>query len=218
MNRFLTFIVTVFSVLSVCAQERYIQLNKNDVNLRQNSSTSSPIVKKGKKGTLLSLKNSKQGWYEVVSLEGEKEAVWAAKSVANELEDYLYNEPFMMAQFVCLPDSEIGYEKTVTKAGGEEHEIWRISSQDPQFWESEKFERPIVAVYSYTTISNNGRMFTNETEYKGTCNAAFVVLQESSIDGGTTWDKLESPIYIYPSFEPTGIYVDGILYNDQNAM
>lgn len=216
MNRLLS----ILSAMAVClymSAQRHVVINKNDVNLRSEASTTAQVVKKAKKGTVLELVESKPGWFKAKSYEGDGETVWVAASIAAKLEDWHYNDPYMTQQFV-LPDSELGYESVAKFKDGETHDVWFISSNDPKYWESEAKIRPIVARNANTVIYNTGRMFTNDTFYKGKSYPTYFVLDEHSTDGGETWEKLETQIYIYPSFianHESGIFVDGKFFEDQ---
>lgn len=143
MNRLLS----ILSAMAVClymSAQRHVVINKNDVNLRSEASTTAQVVKKAKKGTVLELVESKPGWFKAKSYEGDGETVWVAASIAAKLEDWHYNDPYMTQQFV-LPDSELGYESVAKFKDGETHDVWFISSNDPKYWESEAKIRPIVA-------------------------------------------------------------------------
>lgn len=217
MNRLL-FIISAMAVCFCMSAQRHIVINKNDANLRSESSASASVVKKAKKGTVLELLDSKPGWFKAKSYEGDSENVWVATSVAAKVEDWNYNTPYMIAAVVALPDTELGYEIVTKFKNGESHDVWFISSDDPKYWESEAEVRSIVARNADTAIYNTGRMFTNETSYKGKSYPTYFVLDQQNLDGGGTWEKLESPIYIYPSLIPnhaTGIFVNGKFYEDQ---
>ena len=82
--------------MAVClcmSAQRHVVINKNDVNLRSEASTTAQVVKKAKKGTVLELVESKPGWFKAKSYEGDGETVWVAASIAAKLEDCIIMTP-----------------------------------------------------------------------------------------------------------------------------
>lgn len=214
----LIFVLILTVICSSLQAQSLIVLTKNDVNLRSTPSTTGSIVSKGKKGIIMKTASSKNGWYQVINPQGDESPVWVASSVCTSVKDYFGENPAF--NLVMLPGTEYGYENISTQAGGEIIICWNFSSNNPGFWDDAKPGNAITAIKSTTTISSTGRMHTTETYYKGIYQPSYLMLTEISADGGETYSHIETPIYIYPTVvdTETGIYIDGVLYNDQNAM
>lgn len=200
-----------FLALSMSA-ETYIYLTKDNVNLRESPSTTAPVLGKGRQGTVFEVRESQGGWYKCSSPEYGETPVWVSASVSEEPAGETEN---IAMGIVNLPDAEIPYTTTIRKSGGEETETWTFSSSNPDFWIEAKPESAFNAVKSVSLISMNGSVRTFETYYKGSAYPFYLVLTEESTDGGDTYTRMESPVYVYPSLSgESGIVIDGQLLND----
>ncbi len=216
MKKFI-FALILSVICSGLQAQTLIVLTKNDVNLRSTPSTTGSVVSKGKKGIIMKTSGSKNGWYQAINPQND-ESVWVASSVCTPVQEYFGENPAF--NLVMLPGTEYGYENVSSQAGGEVTTCWIFSSNNPGFWDEAKPGSAITATNTTNMVSSNGRMHTIETYYKGVYQPTVLILTEISADGGETYANLDSPIYIYPTVidNESGIYIDGVRYDDQNAM
>lgn len=217
MNKFLTFAVLLTLGATASAQQKYIVLHKDNVNLRSEASTKSDVVKKGSLGAILEFVSEQPEWFQAKSAEGAGETVWVSKSVASEVDDvFTMNGPFDLAAGLVGKDfDELSVVWVIPSNGGEVQDRWTFMSKDPKFKEGAGKVRPIEAMESYMQISNTGRMNTQEAYYRGKCYPSYIVLDEGSNDYGETYEKIENPIYFYPDTElmdGDGPYMGGHQY------
>lgn len=199
------------------AADDFIYLTKDNVNLREAASTSAPVVEKGKKGTVFVVEEKQAGWYKGKNAQYGDTPVWISTSVAEE--GYVGDVKMPAWNIVRIPDANIPYEKTETNAGGEVHTTWSVTSPNPDFWKDEKPGSEVAALSSISLINKNGSVRTYETNYKGLAYPYYLILTEESTDGGDSYTKLESPIYVYPSIgSESGVYIDGVLFNDADVL
>lgn len=112
-----------------------------------------------------------------------------------------------------------GYSKRKGFTNGEEVETWKFGPGSKDYFESTEASKQVIALFEERTVYNTGRMHGTETLYKGKCSPAYILLNETSKDGGETWESLTPMITIYPSVAegtPNGIYVNGIFYEDND--
>ena len=199
------------------AADDYIYLTKDNVNLREAPSTSAAVVEKGKKGTVFVVEEKKAGWYKGKNVQYGDTPVWISTSVS---EESCVGDLKMPAwNIVHLPIAITPYEKMQTNAGGEVRSSWSFTSRQPNFWHDEKPGSEVEATSSISSVSKNGSARTYETNYKGLAYSYYLILTEESKDGGDSYTKLETPIYVYPSIgSESGIYIDGVLFNDPDVL
>lgn len=195
----------------------YIYLTKDNVNLREAPSTSALVVEKGKKGTVFVVEETKTGWYKGKNVQYGDAPVWISSSVSEK--GFVGDIKMPAWNIVHIPETNIPYENTEVNAGVEIHNTWTFTSPDPNFWRDEKPGSDVEAFSSIFVVHKNGNARTYETNYKGSAYPYYLMLTEESKDGGDSYTKLESPIYIYPSIgSESGVYVDGVFFQDADVL
>ncbi|MDE6547922.1 MAG: hypothetical protein K2L22_02895 [Muribaculaceae bacterium] len=198
--------------LSIAADD-YIYLSKNNVNLREAPSTTAPVVEKGKLGTIFVVEEKKDGWYKGINAQYGDNPVWISSSVSEKCHEGILAVPAW--NYVNMPGAAIPYVGVERSSGGEVHNTWNFTSSNPNFWNDEKPGATFDAILNNSVIYKNGSIRAYETFYKGEAYAYYLKLTEESNDGGESYTKLESPIYVYPSWGgESGIYVDGVHFYD----
>ncbi len=199
------------------AADTYVYLTKDGVNLREEPSTTAAIVEKGKKGTVFVVEETKTGWYKGKNAQYGDVPVWISTSVSQK---GMVGDVQMPAwSIVSMPEAAFSYENVKKSSGGEVYENWTFTSSNPNFWMDEKPGSKFDAVQNISVINANGSVRAYETQYKGSAYAYYLKITEESKDGGSSFDKLESPIYVYPSIgSESGIYVDGNFFRDSSGM
>lgn len=215
MKRILICAVIGVASMSMMA-ESYIYLSKNNVNLREAPSTSSPIAGKRKQGTVFVVEEKKDGWYKGINPQIDS-PVWVSASVSAK--GHVGDIAMPVWSFVNLPDAVIPYVNVERSAGGEVHNVWNFTSSNPNFWRDEKPGSAFDALLNISVINKNGSVRAYETLYKGEAYAYYMKLTEESKDGGESYTKLETPIYVYPGMGgESGVYIDGVFFPDEIGM
>lgn len=215
MKRFLISVSAVAMAFAMYA-DQYIYLTKNDVNLRESPSTTSPVVTKGKRGTIFVVEETKAGWYKGQNPQYGNTPVWISATVAKE--QYVDNQ-IPAWSMVTMPEATVPYEEVKRYAAGEDHTVWTFTSSNPDFWRDEKPGSAFDALRRITSIKNNGSIRSYEKFYKGLAYPYYLILTEESDDYGSGYEKLEAPIYIYPGIDAeSGVYVDGAFYRDLDVL
>ena len=205
--------LAIGAVSLTMAADDFIYLTKDNVNLRESPSTSAAVVEKGKKGTVFVVEEKQAGWYKGKNAQYGDTPVWISTSVAEK--GYVGDVTMPAWNVVGIKDANIPYVNTETKSGGEVHTNWSFTSPNPNFFHDEKPGSEVEAISSISLINKNGSARTYETNYKGLAYSYYLILTEESNDGGDSYTKLETPIYVYPSIgAESGIYIDGVLFND----
>lgn len=215
MKRIILCLALGVASLSIVADD-YIYLTKENVNLREAPSTTAPIAGKGKLGTVFEVEEMKDGWYKGKNpqIEGP---VWVSSSVSDK--GYVGDVAMPAFSFVNSPIAAIPYEYVERSAGGEVHNVWTFTSSNPDFWKEEKPGSAFDALLNISVIYKNGSIRAYETYYKGEAHAYYLKLTDESKDGGESYTKLETLIYVYPSMGGnSGVYIDGVLFSDAVGM
>lgn len=197
----------------------YVVISKNDVNLRQEPSTTAPVVGKGKMGTMMELVEKTNGWFCVINPMIGNEPVWVSASVAQMEVESGSDKPAI--SLVDMPDAMISYVKTINTKGGSEIDSWSFSSDNPNFWHDEKPGSAIQATNSHTIIRSNGSMQTVDTEYQGIYEPYYLKLTHEKSMFSDSYEKLETPIFVFNSsclnYE-SGIFINGEKFEDNASM
>ncbi len=85
-------ILTVFISYSALAEDKYVEIIGNKVNIRSGSSTKSSIVAKALKGDIFKYYGEKGDWYKISMFSGESRYVHKSLSKFTEYETELPNE------------------------------------------------------------------------------------------------------------------------------
>lgn len=195
--------------------DNYVYLTKNNVNLREAPSTTAPIVTKGKKGSVFLVEETKSGWYKGRSAQYGESPVWISTSVAGRPATDLENPAFAI---VNLPTGVIPYVMIQRDSNGEVADTWIFTSPNPDFMQQSKPGASVEASNTVSLAKANGSLRTYITQYKGSAYPSYLLLTQESTDGGTTYNTLSEPIYVYPSmFSESGIYINGNHYIDDIA-
>lgn len=202
--------------LSMAADD-YVFLTKDNVNLREAPSTSASVIEKGKIGSVFVLEETKAGWNKGRNAQYGDTPVWISSSVSEKGDVGDVKMPAWSK--VNMPGGTIPYQNVEKSAGGEVYNVWTFTSSNPNFWRDEKPGSDFDALLNISVIYKNGNVRAYETHYKGSAYAYYLVLTEESKDGGESFSKLETPIYVYPSMGGEyGVYVDGVFYSDASGM
>ena len=215
MKRTLICLTTGITALSMTA-ESYFFLTKDDVNLRKEPSTTAGIVEKGNKGSVFVLEESKAGWYKGRSAQYGDTPLWISSSVS---EKGIGDSQMPAWNIVNMPEAVIPYFNEKNESTGAVISEWNFTTPDISSWNEEKPGTSFEALQRISVVSKNGSIRTYEMYYKGVGYAYYLMLTEESKDGGETYTKLDTPIYVYPSLQPeSGIFVDGIFFSDAVGM
>lgn len=199
MKRILTFCAA--AVVGLAAQADGLKYVTGDnVNMRDGASSSAKVVMKGGKGMVVTPIATEGTWTKVRTLPGTE--MFISSQFLADLPDGAIDA------YSCVMDRQeaedalyvIGYSKMESNKTSEATATWIPMAEDNS--------GKVLASYKWEYADTSGRMQTMEQYYTGKKCGWYIELTDNVDYEYKNPEKLDTPIYIYPAYGTSDIYVN----------